>query len=339
MFGVEMVCVILGVAPVNLKNTPHFPHRIGRILAANHDTNCHLRLLGETHREGAEGNLAHDYQDHPLSEHMTEGACDKPKTWKGREGGAEFPASTLPDQAEQAKNSHTSPVTHKTIPIRLLSDEPDSIVFARYESWSGAPARPTCIGDGKTALRTYSDGARKRVACMGAGQCEFAKMNSCSIQMKMPVQIDHPVFTDHNLQGDVVEVRSSNYATYKTILGQLRFFKGKGLKLSAMRLVIDSWVTSNEGSQFEPIACMRLRWLDAAKNVEPSQQYEGVTGAENAYWQRLADMWDAYIYDSAEYERHTSQQKISLGQTHASNQEYGFSIQMPLVVSPLLETR
>lgn len=111
----------------------------------------------------------------------------------------------------------------RSIPVKLLFNDPENSLSARYESFDTDLNRLVCTGDGTTCVRAdVSSGELKEHPCAGPDACLYANEagRSCGLRVRLTVQIDGQ---DDPLS--VFEVQSSGIHTYRNFAAKLATLK------------------------------------------------------------------------------------------------------------------
>ncbi|MBC3874887.1 recombination directionality factor [Undibacterium flavidum] len=76
----------------------------------------------------------------------------------------------------------------RSIPVRLLFNEPDLNLRAEYSMFDRQTGRPLCVGNGETCRR-YTEGGVQSLPCPSPDLCELAKGGACKPFGRLNVQI------------------------------------------------------------------------------------------------------------------------------------------------------
>jgi recombination directionality factor gp3-like protein len=107
----------------------------------------------------------------------------------------------------------------RSIPVKVIFNDPANILTARYEAFDGDLNRLACVGDGEHCSRgNFSDGAIEQERCAGPDACEYANGRGiqCQLRTRMAVQIDG--------QADplaLFEFQSGGIHSYRTLAAKL----------------------------------------------------------------------------------------------------------------------
>lgn len=102
-------------------------------------------------------------------------------------------AVAVPPTPELAKPS-TPPAAKpklRSIPVRLLFNDPSLNLRANYTLFDRATARPVCVGDGRSCKRRTTKGI-EAMPCQGPDLCALAIEGGCKPFGRLHVRIDHP---------------------------------------------------------------------------------------------------------------------------------------------------
>jgi len=117
----------------------------------------------------------------------------------------------------------------RSIPVRMLFNDPDLNLRAGYSLFDRTTGRPLCVGNGETCRRTGKDGIAS-LPCLGPDACEFAN-GDCKAYARLNV-----VVGDEDELGSFV-LRTTSYNTIRTLMARLRYFSAvSGRRLACMPL-------------------------------------------------------------------------------------------------------
>lgn len=80
----------------------------------------------------------------------------------------------------------------RTIPVRLLFDDPDLNLRANYSLFDRQTGRPVCVGNGETCKRSTADGIQT-LPCPSPDSCELARGGHCKPYGRLHVRISGEV--------------------------------------------------------------------------------------------------------------------------------------------------
>lgn len=145
----------------------------------------------------------------------------------------------------------------KVIPIKLLFDEPDANLSARYDAYDSNLNRLVCAGDGDNFRRTSfgQDQTTQTTsgACLGPDACAFAQGGDiqCRLRVKLKAQID-----GQDDQFSVFEFQSGSINTYRALAAKITMMHATfGRKLRHVPLNLKMWTKSSMESLYEPFFC------------------------------------------------------------------------------------
>jgi hypothetical protein len=148
----------------------------------------------------------------------------------------------------------------KVIPIKLIFDEPEANLSARFEAYDQEVNRLVCAGDGQRARRTdLVTGKVEDASCAGSDLCPYANSQgvSCSMHVRLKLQIE-----GQRDPFSVFEFRSGSINTFRTLSAKLKMmhaaFKSK---LRHIPLSLVAHERSSAMSNFLPfyVADLQLR--------------------------------------------------------------------------------
>lgn len=119
----------------------------------------------------------------------------------------------------------------RTIPVRLLFNDPSLNLRADYSLFDRATGRPVCVGNGETCRRSGKDGVAS-LPCPGPDACAFAK-EACKAYARLNVVIGEG---EDDALGSFV-LRTTSYNTIRTLAARLEYFHAvSGGRLACMPL-------------------------------------------------------------------------------------------------------
>lgn len=118
----------------------------------------------------------------------------------------------------------------RSIPIRLLFNEPDLNFRAEYSLFDRNTGRPLCVGNGETCKRQGKEGI-KTLPCASPDGCSLAKGGACKPYGRLNVAIG-----DDDPLGSFV-FRTTGYNSIRTLAARLEYFRAiSGNRLSCLPL-------------------------------------------------------------------------------------------------------
>lgn len=117
----------------------------------------------------------------------------------------------------------------RSIPVRLLFNDPDLNLRADYSLFDRSTGRPVCVGNGEISRRMGKEGVTHE-PCPGPDGCPFA-MGECKAYARLNVRIG-----EEDELGTFV-LRTTSYNTIRTLAARLRYFHAvSGGRLACMPL-------------------------------------------------------------------------------------------------------
>ena len=108
----------------------------------------------------------------------------------------------------------------RSIPVRLLFNDPALNLRASYTLFNRATARPICVGDGQTCKR-IGHNAVESLPCLGADQCALAEEHGCKLFGRFNVRIDHP--ENHSDAFSTFILRTTGVNTVRTLMARMQY--------------------------------------------------------------------------------------------------------------------
>lgn len=135
----------------------------------------------------------------------------------------------------------------RTIPIRLLFDDPDLNLRAEYSLFDRTTGRPMCVGNGETCKRVGLDGIQQ-LACPSPEGCELGKKLGCKPYGRLHVRIGE----EDPLACFIF--RTTGFNSIRTLSARLQYFKAvSGNNLSCMPLELKLRAKSTTQSHRAPV--------------------------------------------------------------------------------------
>lgn len=135
----------------------------------------------------------------------------------------------------------------RSIPIRLLFNDPDLNFRAEYSLFDRTTGRPLCVGNGEHCKRQTADGI-KSFPCPSPDACPIAKGNACKPYGRLNVALG-----DDDPLGSFV-FRTTGFNSIRTLSARLQYFQAiSGNRLSCLALELRLRGKSTRQSMGTPI--------------------------------------------------------------------------------------
>ncbi|GAB6406498.1 recombination directionality factor [Pseudomonas sp. MHK4] len=135
----------------------------------------------------------------------------------------------------------------RSIPIRLLFNEPDLNFRADYSLFDRNTGRPLCVGNGETCKRLTKDGIQS-LPCPSPDGCSLAQGNACKPYGRLNV-----VIGDEDPLGSFV-FRTTGYNSIRTLAARLHYLQAiSGDRLACLPLELRLRGKSTRQSHGTPI--------------------------------------------------------------------------------------
>ena len=135
----------------------------------------------------------------------------------------------------------------RSIPIRLLFNEPDLNFRADYSLFDRSTGRPLCVGNGETCKRQCEDGV-KTLPCPSPDGCSLAQGNACKPYGRLNV-----VIGDDDPLGSFV-FRTTGFNSIRTLAARLQYLQAiSGNRLAYLPLELRLRGKSTRQSHGTPI--------------------------------------------------------------------------------------
>lgn len=158
-----------------------------------------------------------------------------------------------PDNVHEEASSKTSIARTKlrSIPVRVLFNDPDLNLRANYTLFDRTTARPICVGDGQMCKRMTAKGIES-IQCQGPDLCALAIDGGCKPFGRFHVRIDHP-----ECQADALStfvLRTTGINSMRTLLTRMQYLQAvSGGLLAYLPLEIRLRAKSTAMSRRTPI--------------------------------------------------------------------------------------
>lgn len=138
-------------------------------------------------------------------------------------------------KAANSTGSDQASTKLRSIPVRLLFDDPDLNLRANYSLFDRKTGRPLCVGNGETCRRSTSSGVQT-LECASPEGCELGMDQGCKPYGRLNVRIDVEADDQPDELGSFV-FRTTGFNSIRTLAARLQYFQAiTGGKLSAMPL-------------------------------------------------------------------------------------------------------
>ena len=135
----------------------------------------------------------------------------------------------------------------RSIPIRLLFNDPDLNFRAEYSLFDRNTGRPLCVGNGETCKRQSEDGI-KSLPCPSPDGCALAKGGACKPYGRLNVAIG-----DDDPLGSFI-FRTTGFNSIRTLSARLQYFSAiSGNRLACLPLELRLRGKSTRQSHGSPI--------------------------------------------------------------------------------------
>ena len=110
----------------------------------------------------------------------------------------------------------------RSIPVRLLFNDPSLNLRASYTLFDRATARPICVGDGESCKRVRQ-GVVESHSCPGPDHCALGMEGNCKLFGRFHVRIDHPANQSDACSTFVL--RTTGINTVRTLMARMQYFQ------------------------------------------------------------------------------------------------------------------
>ena len=176
----------------------------------------------------------------------------------------------------------------RSIPIRLLFDDPDLNLRADYTLFDKSTGRPVCVGDGETCKRVTTKGIES-LPCPSPAGCALAVERHCKPYGRLHARIG-----DEDELGSFV-FRTTGFNSIRTLSTRLRYFHAvSGGLLSSLSLELRLRGKSTTQSHRAPIYYVDLTVrvgmsvADAITNAKTERETRQAAGFDQAALEEAA---------------------------------------------------
>lgn len=159
----------------------------------------------------------------------------------------------------------------RSIPVRLLFNEPDLNFRADYSLFDRQSGRPVCIGNGETCKRVTADGMQT-LPCPSPDACPLAKGGACKPYGRLNV-----VIGDEDPLGSFV-FRTTGFNSIRTLAARLHYFKAiSGNRLACLPLELRLRGKSTRQSHGTPIFYVDLTirtGMDISQALQAANEHD-----------------------------------------------------------------
>jgi hypothetical protein len=175
----------------------------------------------------------------------------------------------------------------RTIPVRMLFNDPELNFRAEYSLFDRSTGRPQCVGDGETCRRFTAEGVQT-LPCPGPDACELAQGGACKPYGRLHVRIG-----DDDELGTFI-FRTTGYNSIRTLAARLRYYQAvSGGLLACMSLELRLRGKSTTQSYRSAIYYVDL----TVREGLPLE--EAIARARETYQRREAQGYDQKALDAA----------------------------------------
>jgi hypothetical protein len=175
----------------------------------------------------------------------------------------------------------------RSIPIRLLFNEPDLNFRAEYSLFDRNTGRPLCVGNGETCRRRTDEGIAS-LPCPSPDGCIHAKGGACKPYGRLNV-----VIGDDDSLGSFI-FRTTGFNSIRTLTARLQYFKAiSGNRLSCMPLELRL-----RGKSTRQSFGTAIYYVDITLRSDLSME-EALTEAKRIYDERQTSGFDQAALDQA----------------------------------------
>jgi hypothetical protein len=181
----------------------------------------------------------------------------------------------------------SAPGKLRTIPVRIVFNDPDLNLRANYSLFDRATGRPLCVGDGESCRRSCAAGMQS-MTCPGPDSCELGQDRGCKPYGRLNVQIG-----EEDELGTFV-FRTTGFNSIRTLAARLRYFSAaSGGLLAGMPLELRLRGKSTAQSHGTPVFYVDLTLRSGVTLCD------AIRAAKAAREERLSAGFDQEALDAA----------------------------------------
>lgn len=124
----------------------------------------------------------------------------------------------IPHPLDEELRKNTTNGKLRTIPVRMLFNDPDLNLRAEYSLFDRTSGRPLCVGNGETCRR-YTQAGVQSLPCPSPEGCELAKGGACKPYGRLNVKIG-----DDDELGTFI-FRTTGFNSIRTLAARLSYYK------------------------------------------------------------------------------------------------------------------
>lgn len=175
----------------------------------------------------------------------------------------------------------------RSIPVRMLFNDPDLNLRAEYSLFDRSNGRPLCVGNGETCRR-YSPSGVQTLTCPSPEGCELAKGGACKPYGRLNVRI-----SEEDELGTFI-FRTTGFNSIRTLAARLKYFQAvSGGRLACLPLELKLRGKSTTQSHRAPIYYVDL-CIREGTTLELA-----MTDAQQLEARRREAGWDQAALDAA----------------------------------------
>lgn len=150
----------------------------------------------------------------------------------------------------------------RSIPIKLLFDDPDLNMRANYTLFNRTTGRPVCVGNGETCRRSTAEGIQS-FECRTPDGCELAQGSQCKPYGRLNVRIG-----DDDEMGTFI-FRTTGFNSIRTLLTRMKYYQAvSGGLLASLALELRLRGKSTSQSHRSPVFYVDLTLRPGVALVE-----------------------------------------------------------------------
>ena len=155
-----------------------------------------------------------------LRSKLAKRATDAKKTQTVESSNSEDALASVHEHAPS--NTASARTKLRSIPVRVLFNDPALNLRANYTLFDRSTSRPLCVGDGQSCKRVTDMGI-KQLPCAGPDVCPLAQEGGCKPFGRFHVRIDHPSNPADALSTFVL--RTTGINTLRTLMARMQYLQ------------------------------------------------------------------------------------------------------------------
>lgn len=186
----------------------------------------------------------------------------------------------------------------RSIPVRMIFNDPDLNLRAEYSLFDRQTGRPVCVGDGQTCQRITSQGIEQH-PCPSPDLCPLAQGGQCKPYGRLHVNLD-----EADELGTFI-FRTTGFNSIRTLVARLNYYHAaSGGLLSCLPLQLTLRGKSTTQSYRQPVYYVDLTLREGIQLNEAIQSAQQIDEQSKAagFYQEALDFMARQGFENAKFE-------------------------------------